>query len=206
MNAKFSPQNVLILCGCLTLAACATPTRQSAIVEGVGPAPIINFQVVEPGRLYRGAQPVENDKQDDWAYLKKIGVKTVLKLNRYSSDVTEESELASAKRHGIIVQEVLMPPEDFPHNWNLWATPTDEQISKAVSVLEDRKNGKIFIHCSKGKDRTGLIVAIYRVRNDNYCKSKASSERDWYGANPILFGMKKVLYGKNIDENPACIK
>jgi protein tyrosine/serine phosphatase len=195
----------------LTLAACGTSTRQSADIAGVDPhpAPIDNFQVVEivsQNGLYRGGQPIENDKRDDWKYLKSIGVKTVIKLNRYSSYGNEDNELSSAKRHGINVKEILMQPEDFPHNWNLWATPTDEQIEAAVSMLEDKKNWPIYIHCSHGKDRTGLIVAIYRVRNDKYCKSKAANEMDFYGANPFLFGLKRILYRKDINENINCIK
>lgn len=211
MKTKFSLQiaNALALSGCLTLAACATATRPSADIAGVDPhpAPIFNFQVVDAKNgLYRGGQPIENDQRDDWQYLKSIGIKTVIKLNRYSSYVNEENELASAQRHGINVKEILMQPDDFPHNWNLWSTPTDEQIETAVSMLEDKNNWPIYIHCSHGKDRTGLIVAIYRVRNDNYCKSKASEEMDFYGANPFLLGLKKILNRKDISENINCIK
>lgn len=188
--------------------ACATTPPPSGIIEKVGPshAPIENFQEVDGGRIYRGAQPIENDQQDDWAYLQKLGIKTVLKLNRYSTGVTEESEIASAKRHGIKVHEILMDPEDFPHNWDLGATPTGTQIDQAVSFLQDEKNGKVFVHCSHGKDRTGLVVAMYRLRSNDYCISKAAEEMDSYGANPMLFNMKNVLLSKKSEENPSCIK
>lgn len=198
----------LCLCACMTLVACATTPPPLSIIEegGRNPPPIENFREVEKGRIYRGAQPIENGQRDDWAYLQKLGIKTVLKLNRYSSIVTEESEIASAKRHGIEVHEILMNPEDFPHNWDLWAMPTASQIDQAISFLQDEKNGKIFVHCSHGKDRTGLVVAMYRLRSNNYCISKAAEEMDSYGANPWLFNMKKVLLSKKSEENPSCIK
>jgi hypothetical protein len=95
--------------------------------------------------------------------LKRIGVTTVLKLNKYSSRVEEDEERAAAGSHGLGYNPVLMQPEDFPYNWNPWAAPTPKQVLEALSVLEDQKNGKVFIHCSKGKDRTGLLVALYRA-------------------------------------------
>jgi protein tyrosine/serine phosphatase len=199
--------NVFALCVCLTLAACGTltATRPSADVARVDPhpAPINNFQIVDVNGLYRGGQPAE---ERDWVYLKNIGIRTVIKLNKYSSQTEERDELSSAKEHGIKVIEIPIQPEDWPHNWNLWAAPTNEQVNEAVRALEHRENWPVYIHCSHGKDRTGLIVAIYRVRNNNYCKDTAYNEMNWYGANPFLFGPKHVLYGEDIKENSSCIK
>ena len=197
--------NIVALCVCLTLAACGTPTRRSADIAGVDPhpAPINNFQIVDVKGLYRGGQP---KGERDWVYLKNAGIKTVIKLNKYSSTREEKAELDSAKEHDIKVIEIPMPPEDWPHNWNLWATPANEQVSEAVRALEQKQNWPVYIHCSHGKDRTGLIVAIYRVRNNNYCKNTAYNEMNFYGANPFLFGLKQVLYGEDIKENASCIK
>ncbi|MET1083638.1 MAG: tyrosine-protein phosphatase [Burkholderiales bacterium] len=33
---------------------------------------------------------------------------------------------------------------------------------QAIEVLEDSGNGKVLVHCSHGKDRTGLVIAVYR--------------------------------------------
>jgi protein tyrosine/serine phosphatase len=197
--------NIFALCVCLTLAACATQTRPSADVARVDPhpAPINNFQIVDVNGLYRGGQPTE---ERDWVYLKNIGIRTVIKLNKYSSLKEERDELSSAKEHGINVIEIPMQPEDWPHNWNLWAAPTNEQVNKAVRALEHKENWPVYIHCSHGKDRTGLIVAIYRVRNNNYCKNTAYNEMNFYGANVFLFGPRHVLYGEDIKENAGCIK
>lgn len=197
--------NLFTLCVCLTLAACATPTRPSADIARVDPhpAPINNFQIVEAKGLYRGGQP---DKESDWDYLKSIGISTVIKLNNYSSNTEARDELSAAEAHGINVIEIPMQPEDWPHNWNLWAAPANEQVNDAVRALETRENWPVYIHCSHGKDRTGLIVAIYRVRNNNYCKDTAYNEMNFYGANPFLFGPEQVLYGDDIKENAGCIK
>jgi protein tyrosine/serine phosphatase len=153
--------------------------------------------------LYREGQPAE---ERGWVYLKNIGIRTVIKQNKYSSNTEERDELSSAKAQGINVIEIPMQPEDWPHNWNLWAAPTNEQVNEAVRALEQKENWPVYIHCSHGKDRTGLIVAIYRVRNSNYCKDMAYNEMNFYGANPILFGSKNVLYGDGIKKSGGCIR
>lgn len=193
------------MCIFFSLAACTTTTQPSATVAGLEsrPAPIFNFQIVEPNKLYRGGQPTNDD---DWTYLKKIGVTRVIQLNKYASATGDEDEVTVGKKHGITVIPILMQPEDWPHNWNLWATPTNEQIDKALGVLERTGETPLYIHCSHGKDRTGLVVAIYRVRNNNYCKDTAYKEMSFFGANPLLLGLKPLLFADNVKENASCLK
>ncbi len=97
-----------------------------------------------------------------------------------------------------------MQPEDFPRNWNPWASPDSDDLMKAIEVLENRGNGKVLVHCSHGKDRTGLVVAVYSLRNKNLCKNAAYEQMKYYGANPMLFGIKPMLDSPDIKENPSC--
>lgn len=196
----------------LTLTACATTTHESATLiqaekDGISKevnTPIQNFQIVEPGVLYRGWQP---ETERDWRFLKEDAkIKTIIKLNTYSPAVSVEEETQAALRQGIKLIPILMQPEDWPHNWNLWAVPTIEKMAEAINALEQKENWPVYIHCSHGKDRTGLLVAIYRVRNNNYCKSKAFAEMSYYGANPFLFGMKPAFFSYDIKENESCVK
>jgi protein tyrosine/serine phosphatase len=191
----------------MTLPACATTTRESATLIQAGKevnTPIQNFQIVEPGVLYRGWQP---ETESDWRFLKENAkIKTIIKLNTYSPAANVEEETRAALRQGIKLIPILMQPEDWPHNWNLWAIPTNEKIVEAINALEQKENWPVYIHCSHGKDRTGLLVAIYRVRNNNYCKSKAFAEMSYYGANPFLFGMKPAFFNYDVKENESCVK
>jgi protein-tyrosine phosphatase len=194
---------------CLLLLACSTVTQPNAIVARVSPdpAPIFNFQIVNPGKpdgsdaIYRSGQP-EGEAQ--WSYLEKLGIKTVVKLNEFSNNVNETEELSLAKKHNINVMRIYMPPEDFPHNWNLWAHPDQKVLLQAVAALEDAANLPALVHCSHGKDRTGIVVALYSVRNKKYCKDAAIEEMKFYGTNPLLFGLKPMLDSADIVQDADC--
>ena len=187
----------------LLLSGCATTTRPSADIpyQRPHPSPIYNFQVVDSAGVYRSGQPAG---EADWKYLEDLGVTTIIKLNEYSTDVDESEELRMAKAHNINVVRIYMQPEDWPHNWNPWVRPDSKKLMQAVKALESRGNNKILVHCSHGKDRTGLVVAIYSIRDKNLCKTAAYKQMQAYGANPILFGLKSALYSSEIAENKNC--
>jgi protein tyrosine/serine phosphatase len=187
------------------LFGCATPTLMSADIatQEPHPSPINNFQIVDADGVYRSGQP---KGEADWNYLKNIGITTVIKLNKYSSDVDEAEEFRMAKERNIKVIPIYMQPEDFPHNLWIGVKPDSKDLMQAVKALEEnRGNGKkVLVHCSHGKDRTGLVVAIYSVINKNYCKCAAYEEMKQYGTSPILFGLKPMLDSPDIREKPDC--
>lgn len=194
---------VLATAGVALLFGCATPTQPSADIatQAPHPAPIDNFQIVVPDRVYRSGQP-RGDAE--WDYLARLGIKTVVKLNRFSAEVDETEEFRLAAKHGIKVVPIYLQPDDWPHNWNPWASPDPQKLMQAVGVLEARGEGKILVHCAHGKDRTGLVVAVFSVRNRNLCKDAAYDEMRYYGTNPLLFGIKPVLDGPGVTESPGC--
>lgn len=194
---------LLAVTGSALLFGCATPTQPSADIAAhqPHPAPVDNLQIVIPDRVYRSGQP----KGDaEWDYLERIGITTVVKLNKFSTEVDEAEEFRLAGKHGIKVIPVYLQPEDWPHNWNPWVSPDPKGLMQAIEALENRDNGKVLVHCAHGKDRTGLVVAVYSVRNRNLCKDAAYDEMKFYGTNPLLFGIKPVLDGPGVKENPGC--
>jgi len=200
---KFSALRIVVFGIFLGLGACATPTQPSVNLSAYPPhpAPVDNFQVVVPHEIYRSGQPIS---AADWAYLESVGVKTIIKLNEFSSKASAAVEIQEAKKHGIKVIPVYMQPEDFPHNLNPWARPDEAQLMRAVSELENKNNGVMLVHCSHGKDRTGLVVALYSVRNKNYCKDTAYQQMKFYGASPWLFGVKSALDRSSIQQGQSC--
>jgi protein tyrosine/serine phosphatase len=204
MFTRFMAISVLGIVGTTLLFGCAPVKQRSAdiVTQEPHPSPINNFQIVVPDGIYRSGQP---KGEADWAYLKKIGITSVVKLNKFSFDADAAEECQMAKKYGIDVESIYMQPEDWPHNWNPWASPDVTEIMKAVQLLENRGNKKVLVHCAHGKDRTGLVVAVYSVRNKNYCKDAAYNEMKSYGASTLLFGMKPVLDDPSIKENPGCI-
>jgi len=109
------------------------------------------FGVVEPGRLYRCG--------DITAYqlahvTRKYGVRTVLSL--LSPDVPESvAEREAAERLGLRWVNVPLPGN---------GASTPEQRQEIKSVLFDGGDGPILVHCAAGTNRTGLAVAMYRLR------------------------------------------
>jgi protein-tyrosine phosphatase len=45
--------------------------------------------------------------------------------------------------------------------------PGPEEISRPIGMLENKSRGPIFIHCRRGADRTGTVVALYRIEHDH---------------------------------------
>jgi protein-tyrosine phosphatase len=209
MRKANSVIRLIVLGVFLILTACATPTQPSSVIAGVAPdpAPIFNLHLVSPdgtdsaNAVYRSGQP-QGDAE--WSYLKKMGIKTVLKLNKYSSDVDESEERRLAEKYNINLIPVYMPPEDFPHNLNPWAHPDERALMQAVETLENKNNLPALVHCSHGKDRTGLVVAVYSVRNKKYCRDAAINEMEYYGTSPFLFGLKPMLDSPNVTPSPDC--
>jgi protein tyrosine/serine phosphatase len=109
---------------------------------------IPNFHQVDKV-LYRGGQPNENGLIE----LKKIGIKTIVCLRDENKDeVKAEIELASK----LGVEFVSIP-------LSVYRMPTDEQVLRFLDIVTDESKQPVFIHCYSGRDRTGAMVAMYRV-------------------------------------------
>lgn len=192
MFTRLRVTSLLVIWGTTLLFGCAT--QRSAGID--------NFQIVDPDGIYRSGQP---KNEADWDDLKKIGITTVVKLNEFPS-AGEADEFRMAEARGIKVIPIYIQPDDWPHNWNPWVKPNEYAIMYAVELLEKRGNEKFLVHCAQGKDRTGLVVAAYKVRNEKFklCKDAAYIEMKYYGTSPFLFGLKSVLDSPLIKERANC--
>ena len=122
--------------------------------------PIQNFYQVDD-HVYRGAQPTD----EGFKYLAKIGVKTIL-------DLREDDERSSAEEH--VVTALGMEYVNIPM---IGLTPPAEaQISKILALLEDNTTGPVFVHCMQGADRTGAVIAAYRIDQHHWDNARALSE------------------------------
>jgi len=57
-----------------------------------------------------------------------------------------------------------------------YQAPTPEQVSKLLSILEDESDGPVFVHCRRGADCTGTILALYRIQHDHWLNQRALDE------------------------------
>lgn len=127
---------------------------------GPGVQGIHNFYQVDE-HVYRGAQPTE----EGFKYLAKIGVKTIIDLREPGKrSETEEHAVTAAGMQYISVPMSGLTP------------PTDDQISRILNILEGNSTGPTFVHCMKGVDRTGAVIASYRIDHDGWDNARALKE------------------------------
>jgi len=181
---RFLTFQVLLLACLANMQACSTLNRPAENVSHGIP----NFTAVSPG-IYRGGQPDE----EGWAYLKKLGVKTVIKLNyEYEGSDREAAEL------GMTIVDASMPPSNYA---DFYRTPPAEKIRTALQILRDEGTHPVYVHCLHGQDRTGLVVGIYRVLQEHYTKEKAYQEmldnnfHSWF---PGLSGFWEQFNGRDL--------
>lgn len=148
-------------------------SQASVAVQGVG-----NFMKVND-HVYRGAQPTEQGFQN----LAKLGIKTVIDLQQ-TGDRRAEEEAKWVKAAGM--QYVSIPMDGM-------ATPSDADISKALALLEDTTTGPVFVHCHKGADRTGGVIACYRIEHDHWTNSKALAEAKDMGTTWIHYKIHNYI-------------
>jgi protein tyrosine/serine phosphatase len=141
----------------LALPALADPSPQG----------IRNFSQVDT-RVYRGAQPTE----DGIKYLAQIGVKTVIDLR--AADERSEAEEKMVDASGMKYVNIPMSGR---------TAPTEEQISRILGILESDQ-GAVFVHCKRGADRTGVVIASYRIDRDGWDNARALSEAKARGMAP----------------------
>ena len=131
-----------------------------------GPAQgIRNFDQVD-AHVYRGAQPTV----EGFHYLAKLGVKTVIDLREPGQrSMAEEREVSAMGMRYIGVPMTGLTP------------PTEDQIAKILGVLEDQTSGPVFVHCMRGADRTGAVIAAYHIEHDRWDNARALRDAKAHG-------------------------
>jgi protein tyrosine/serine phosphatase len=143
-----------------------------------------NFHAVHT-YLYRGGQP----SKAGLAQLKQMGVSTVVDLRRSKQNIAVER--IQAEQVGL--KYISLPMGNFVPAKNKQA-----QFFQVVeSACEQPALGKVFLHCSHGSDRTGYMVAMWRVQHDGWTIAEAAWEAIQGGF--ILHKFRKDDTGKMFD-------
>ena len=124
-----------------------------------------NFAKVND-KLYRGAEP----KKEGIPELKAMGIKTVIDMGHGVEDSKDERLWVEAG--GMKYVNIHL------HNW-MKSKPED--IDAIIKEVEAAGNQPVFLHCKRGSDRTGTVVAIYRMKNDGWLPKQALDEAKTYG-------------------------
>jgi len=115
--------------------------------------------------------------------LESIGILTVINLRAFHSD------------HAEVAGTALLNEELSVKTWHL----EDEDVVRVLRMLKDTARGPYLVHCQHGADRTGTMIAMYRIIFQGWSKEKAIDElvNGGYGFHPIW---KNILeYVQNVD-------
>jgi tyrosine-protein phosphatase SIW14 len=150
----------------LALGLCASTAAESrAQSSPVAPAReqragLPHFGAVSD-QLYRGAQP-----QDvGFAELKKLGIDIVVNLRHEPAEIARERTLVEAQG----MRYVSIP-------WRGRQDPKTEQVSQFLTLLRENPDRKVFVHCQRGAERTGVMVGCYRISRDGWTPDRALAE------------------------------
>ena len=128
-------------------------------------AELPNFHVVN-ARLYRGGQPSAGGLRR----LVALGVKTVVNLR--DDDARAWQEEKEARALGLRYFNVPL---------SRWGRPGASRIDELFALMDAKENQPVFVHCKRGADRTGALMAVYRVSHDGWTAERALEEAERYG-------------------------
>ncbi len=111
--------------------------------------------------IYRGGQPVS----DGFSKLQEMGVGLVINFRDEKSETTSEK---------LQVESLGMKYIGIP--WNGWDEPSSTQVVEFLDSIRVNPQTKIFVHCKRGADRTGVMIAAYRIAVQHESVAEAVSE------------------------------
>lgn len=180
MIKKFIPFSLIILIISLHASAAnlnhasdrATPIQ----MKGVGNLYRVN------NNLYRSAQPTEEGMKN----LEQIGIKTIINLRAFYTDTDE------------IKGTALLSEELSIYTW--WIKYED--IIHVLRIIEKKENAPFLIHCKHGADRTGVMIAMYRIVEQGWSREEAIEEMldSGYGFHYIWSNIIDFIRNADIDK------
>jgi len=161
------------------------------------------------------AQALAQERNPQWAEpLQLEGVENFYKVNDwlYRSEQPKETGFKNLEEFGISSVVSLRTSNDDRKlaagtNLNLVSVPIvtwtieDKDVAKALGEI--RKAEKpVLLHCRHGADRTGLIIALYRVMYHGWSKEEAKDEmlNGGYGFHSIWSNIPEYLDEVDIEK------
>ncbi|MDP3009573.1 MAG: dual specificity protein phosphatase family protein [Methylococcales bacterium] len=147
---------VSLIVAMFVLNDCLAATPEPAHCANNLASPIANFCEVQPKVLWRGAKPDQNAS----AWLIQNGVKTIINLELLYDDIDTLHE-ANVNHAGLYQLDYFRVKTWEP----LYAFAHDAADDDVIHFLAIAKQAKqpIYVHCRAGENRTGVMIAAYKI-------------------------------------------
>ncbi len=122
--------------------------------------------------LYRGGRVTDAGMKQ----LKKMGVTTILNVENDEEAIAIDKKFAA--KYGL--RYISVPFETFKK-------PSDAKVDHVLKLLQDRSLGPIYLHCKHGRDRTGMLMGLYRVEADGWHPKAAYKEMKDRGFRTLIW-------------------
>ena len=149
-----------------------------------------NFDRVN-NHLFRGGEPSLVGLTE----LGAMGVKLDIDLREPSANTQVEKQ--AAEKLGIKYIEIPMRP---------FSAPSQKEIEQALSLILQNTSSTVYVHCRRGKDRTGTVIACYRIQHDHWDNRTALAEAKRHGMSFTERGMQAyILHFKPLSMTPQIL-
>jgi protein tyrosine/serine phosphatase len=156
-------------------------------------AALPNFRVIEPGAVYRGGRPPAGGVDA----LAKAGVRTIVDLQGGDLDNGSLRHLVVRLEPGEAAEAIAAEEQAATAGGMHFASRpinslrrlTPEEVTTIMGVLalmHDPAAQPVYLHCEHGKDRTGIVSALYRVRYNGWTPAAAHDEMVAAGHSGLL--------------------
>jgi protein-tyrosine phosphatase len=107
-------------------------------------------------------------------------------------DEEDASEREQAEAIALGMRYVNIPMSGFGH-------PEADEVRRVLTTIRASGNQPVFLHCKHGRDRTGAIVAAYRMAHEGWPAERAVQEAKEFGMAWWQFRMRKFIrtFGAN---------
>lgn len=136
-----------------------------------------NFHRVSD-HIYRSGEPSIVGLQELGAF----GIKRVV-------DLREKSEATAFEKETL--EKLGIKYTNIP--FAALSAPSDQQVQSVLKLLTDNDASPILVHCRRGKDRTGTVIACYRIQHDGWDNSRALAEAKEHGMSSLERGMRAYI-------------
>ncbi len=170
---------------CVLLTPCVLSAAKCRHPRDCNPTTISDDEICDfhkvDNDLYRGRRPTCSGLSK----LEALGIRTFIDLGGAEAalhgceDDARKAGVHFASFHISLLQIVL-------------TGVSDERLRSLFDLIQKAPK-PIFVGCRLGRDRTGMIVALYRIKRQELPFGKAEEEAVYYGYRPRFIGLRKTL-------------